>query len=210
METSGLADGMREPRQSLSPTYYCFTVRPGANAAVVATGIGSALLDDGFATTVPQSALRDLNAPQVFASQAFASQIFASQILLGLVGLILIVGTAALLVTGRRAVTERRQRIGMLRALGFQRRHIILAFEVEALIVAAVGAVAGLAVALALCRVAFAVTFFAQDQAGLTLVVPWPTLLAICGVGMAAAFSAAIIPAWRSATITPADALRYE
>jgi putative ABC transport system permease protein len=180
--------------------YYYFKVKPGVDAHAEAQSIGSALLDHGFETTVIQDVLLDVNGPRVF----------ISRVLVGLVGLTLLVGAAALAVSGSRAVVERRQQIGMLRALGFHRLHVQGIFLLESLLIGVVGTALGIALGLVLCRNVFAVDFFAQVQTGLTLVVPWGELAAICGAALVASLVAALLPAWQAGRVAPADALRYE
>ncbi|HKT37953.1 MAG TPA: FtsX-like permease family protein, partial [Ktedonobacterales bacterium] len=180
--------------------YYYFKVAPGVDAHAEALALGSALLNDGFETTVLQDLLLDVNGPRVF----------ISRVLVGLVGLTLLVGMAALAVTGSRAVVERRQQIGMLRALGFRRAHVQAIFLIEALLVGGAGTLLGLVLGLALCRSLFAADFFEQYSTGLTFVVPWHVLGAICAAALAAAALAAVVPAWQAGRVTPADALRYE
>ena len=180
--------------------YYYFTVRPGTDAHATSLALGSALLDHGFETTVLQDVLLDVNGPRVF----------ISRIIVGLVGLTLLVGMAALAVTGSRAVVERRQQIGMLRALGFRREHVQAIFLIESLLVGVAGTAIGLALGLILCRNVFAVDFFERFQSGLTLVVPWGELAAICAAAIVASALAAALPAWQAGRVAPADALRYE
>jgi putative ABC transport system permease protein len=117
---------------------------------------------------------------------------------------------AALTVSGSRAVVERRQQIGMLRALGFRRLHVQVIFLLEALLVGLLGTAVGLGLGLVLYRNVFAVDFFNQFQSGLVLVIPWRTLGLICGAAVLAALLAALLPAWQAGQVAPADALRYE
>lgn len=180
--------------------YYFFKLRPGAPIHHDALAIGSALLDNGFQTTVIGDALVDQNAPQVF----------ASRVLIGLVGLALLAGMIALAVTGTRAVVERRQQIGALRALGFRRRAVGALFVVEALVIAVVGTGVGLALGLTLARNLVAVSFFAPVPSGLPLVVPVTELIAVCLIALAVAVLAALAPAAQAARVAPAEALRYE
>ncbi|WIG57289.1 MAG: hypothetical protein OJF49_000033 [Ktedonobacterales bacterium] len=180
--------------------YFFFKTKPGVDVHAEALTLGSALLDHGFETTVLQDVLLDVNGPQVF----------ISRVLVGLVGLTLLVGTAALAVTGSRAVVERRQQIGMMRALGFRRAHVQAIFLIESLLVGMAGTILGLILGLALCRNLFAVNFFAQYRSGLTLIVPSLELAAICAAAIFASSVAALLPAWQAGRIAPADALRYE
>jgi putative ABC transport system permease protein len=180
--------------------YYYFKLAPGAQANQQAYALGAALRSHGFETTVIQDVLLDLNGPRVY----------ISRVLVGLVGLTLLVGMAALAVTGSRAVVERRQQIGMMRALGFRRLHVQLLFLIESLLVGVVGTALGLVLGLILCQNIFAVDFFSQFQSGLTLVVPWTEIALICAAALGASLVAALLPAWQAGRVAPADALRYE
>jgi putative ABC transport system permease protein len=68
----------------------------------------------------------------------------------------------------------------------------------------------GLLLGLILCRNIFAVDFFASYQSGLSLVVPWPELIAICSAALVSSLIAALLPAIQAGLVAPADALRYE
>lgn len=180
--------------------YYYFKVQPGVDAHAEALKIGSSLLNYGFETTVLQDILLGVNGPRIF----------ISRVIVGLVGLTLLVGMAALAVTGSRAVVERRQQIGMLRALGFRRLHVQIIFLFESLLVGAIGTVIGVVLGLILCRNVFAVSFFEPVDPGLTLVIPWRELAVICAASLAASAIASLLPAIQAGRVAPADALRYE
>jgi putative ABC transport system permease protein len=180
--------------------YYYFQVKPGVDAHVVALTLGSALLDHGFETTVLGDVLLDVNGPRVF----------ISRVLVGLVGLMLLVGMAALAISGSRAVVERRQQIGMLRALGFRRWHVQLLFLIETTLVGGAGTAVGLLLGVILSRNVFAVDFFEPIRTGLVFVVPWLELGGICLAAISASVLAALLPAWQAGHVAPADALRYE
>jgi putative ABC transport system permease protein len=157
-------------------------------------------LDNGLETTVLADVVVDTN----------GARIFISQILLGVVGLTLLLGLAALAVTGTRAVVERRQQIGMLRALGYQRWSVQLSFLLEFLLVGIAGTYIGMSLGLVLCRNVFAANFFEQYQTGITLLVPWQELGVIALCAGVASLLAAFLPAWQAGRVSPADALRYE
>lgn len=180
--------------------YYYFGLTAGIDPQDAARDISAALLDDGFETTVIRQALLDLNAPEIF----------ASQILLRLVGLMLLAGTAALMLAGLRDVVARRQQIGMLRALGFQRWHVQLVFVIETVLVALSGIIIGAVVGILLCRNGFDATFAAVAQGGLALIIPWGAIVIIACAALLAATLAVAIPAWQASRVSPAEALRYE
>jgi putative ABC transport system permease protein len=180
--------------------YYYFKLAPNSDVHEAARAIGAALLDDGFETTVITDGLLAVNGPHVL----------AARVLVGLVALTLLVAVIAFMVTGLRGVVERRQQIGMLRALGFHRRHVLALFALESLLVGALGVGVGLALGLLLCRGAFAVGLFDRFQDGLALSVPWGELALICGAALGVSLLAALLPAIQASQVEPAEALRYE
>ncbi|MDX1649743.1 MAG: FtsX-like permease family protein, partial [Myxococcota bacterium] len=112
------------------------------------------------------------------------------------------------------AVAARTREVGTLRALGFSRRAILAAFEMEALLLGvtgfALGAVLSLALAAALERwlggvgfgaATFTTNVVAVRVAGRDLLVALALALAIGGLG-------GVGPAWRAARLRPIEALR--
>lgn len=180
-----------------SQTYY-FKVAPGQDKRQLALALGSAFLDYGMESTVLEDAILTVRGPRIF----------LSNVLLGVVGLTLLLGIAALAITGTRAVIERRQQIGMLRALGCKRRLLQGAFLSESFIVGCVGSVMGVILGLILSHNIFAVNFFEQFNIGLTFAVPWQELGLIVGIAMLASLLAALLPAWQAGRVTPTEALR--
>jgi putative ABC transport system permease protein len=136
-------------------------------------------------------------------------RILLSNVLLGVVGMTLLLGVAALALTGTRAVIERRQQIGMLRAMGTPRTLIQGAFLLESFLVGAVGSIIGCVLGLILARNIFDANFFEQYQTGLFFSIPWQELGLVIIVAFLASFLGAILPAWQAGRIAPAEALRY-
>ena len=186
-----------DPMQPQEQTYY-FKVAPGQDKRALALAIGSAFLDNGMETTVLEDAIWSIRGPRIL----------LSNVLLGVVGLTLLLGIAALAITGTRAVIERRQQIGMLRALGCRRRLIQGAFLSESFFVGCVGSLLGVALGLVLAQNIFAVDFFEQFHTGLVFSVPWSELGLIVGLAMLASLLAAMLPAWQAGRVTPSEALR--
>jgi putative ABC transport system permease protein len=182
-----------------TPQTYYFKVAPGQDKRALALALGSAYLNQGLETTVLEDAIWTVRGPRIL----------LSDVLLGVVGLTLLLGVAALAITGTRAVVERRQQIGMLRALGCGRGLIQIAFLLESFLVGALGSILGLGLGLILARNIFAVNFFEQFNVGLTFSIPWDQLGLIIGVALLASFLGALLPAWQAGRVTPAEALRY-
>jgi putative ABC transport system permease protein len=128
----------------------------------------------------------------------------------GFMGLGLVVGVAALGVIAARSVVERRQQIGVLRAVGFRASTVRLGFLLESGFLALTSIVVGTALGLAL---AYNVIDDAQRQAtwpSVRLIVPWGNLAVIFAVVIAVALATTYLPARRASRVYPAEALRYE
>ena len=108
------------------------------------------------------------------------------------------IGIANVMVIG---VLERKSEIGLRRALGATKRHIRAQFLTEALILSAIGGIAGAALG-ALVTLAFA---RAQDWA---VVVPPVAIASGVGAALLIGAIAGIYPAIRAARLSPTDALR--
>ena len=177
---------------------YFLKVAPGQDKRALALKLGSAFLDNGMETTVLEDAVLSIRGPRIL----------LSDVLLGVVGLTLLLGVAALAITGTRAVVERRQQIGMLRALGCKRRLIQGAFLCESFFVGLAGSLSGVVLGLILSNNIFAVNFFEQFHTGLTFSIPWAELGLIVAVALLASLLAALLPAWQAGRVTPIEALR--
>ncbi|TMC92442.1 MAG: FtsX-like permease family protein [Chloroflexi bacterium] len=188
-----------KPTTPNAQTYY-FKVAPGQDKRALSLALGSAFLDNGLETTVLEDAIWQLRGPRIF----------LSNVLLGVVGLTLLLGVTALAITGTRAVIERRQQIGLLRAIGCSRGLIQVAFLCESFFVGMLGSVLGVVLGLILSGNIFATNFFEQFNTGLTFSVPWEELGLIVGIALLASFLGALLPAWQAGRISPAEAIRYQ
>ena len=101
------------------------------------------------------------------------------------------------------SVTERTREIGLRMAVGAKRRHILLQFLIEAIIMTVIGGVLGVAAGIGGARL-------------LTTMVGWPTIISSQAVVMAFLFSVAVgiffglYPANKASKLNPIEALHYE
>jgi len=128
----------------------------------------------------------------------------------GFMGLGLVVGIAALAVVASRAVVERRQQIGMLRAIGYQRGMVALSFLFESGFIALSGILIGLTLGLSLAWVLFTQGEIGTESEGATFVVPWLNLAIICAIAFGASMLMTYLPARAASRVPIAEALRYE
>ena len=135
------------------------------------------------------------------------------QIFMGLVGaftlLIAGVGVANIMYV---VVKERTQEIGIKRALGARRRHIMAQFLFEAMAIALSGGLVGLAVATLIVVGVDAIPTEGNEamQYILNPKLSWPIALICVGILMGVGLLAGILPARRAAALDPVESLRYE
>ena len=182
------------------PTVYWLGLRDNAEPHAIAAEIESAFLANGLEAEPLEETLEDATA----SSQTF------NYIVLGFMGLGLIVGVAALGVITARSVVERRQQIGVLRSIGFQRRMIQAAFLLESSFVALSAILVGSVLGLALGYNIIADTAKQPSWDTLSLTVPWLTLSVVFLLVYAVALLTTLAPAVRASRVYPAEALRYQ
>jgi putative ABC transport system permease protein len=106
-------------------------------------------------------------------------------------------------------VVERRQQIGMLRAIGYQKRMIALSFVLEASFIAITGLLIGAGAGLVLGE-SIVQTFFIALTPETTFALPWGQIGLILLFAYLFALLTTIVPAYQAAKTYPAEALRYE
>jgi putative ABC transport system permease protein len=177
---------------------YQFRLREGVDPGAAAKDLEKAFAQNGLQSVAIEQEIED----------GSTSQGLFNNLLMGFMGLGLLVGIAALGVIAARSVVERRQQIGMLRALGFQRGQVRLAFLIESSFVALLGI--GLGVALGAALSVGIVDSFAEQISGIRYTVPWGTLGVIVGLAYVASLLTTFLPASQASRVYPAEALRYE
>ena len=117
---------------------YAVKLAPGTNAVNTAKAIERVLSSRG----VQADSLRKIVDDFQQTSQGFA------YLIQGFMGIGLFVGIVAVGVVAFRTVVERRQQIGMLRAIGYTRNAVAISFLMESSFVAALGILSGIGLGL--------------------------------------------------------------
>ncbi len=138
------------------------------------------------------------------------------KVLMGFIGtLTLGIGGVGLMNIMLVSVTQRTREIGVQKALGAQRRHILLQFLAEALTITFIGGVLGVilayAVALSVGRLTLYSAFAKNGEAGdIRLIIAPGTLIASTLILGAVGLVSGMIPALRASRLDPIEALRHE
>ncbi len=114
----------------------------------------------------------------------------------------LVIGAVGMGVISVRNVVERKREIGMMRAIGFPRRQVMLSVLLELVVLGVIGLVIGVINGL-LVSVGFA------NMQGNPIVIPWEQLGVYLSFIVLIAIGAGSIPAYMASRIPPAEALRY-
>lgn len=128
----------------------------------------------------------------------------------GFMALGLVVGIAALGVVSFRAVVERRQQIGMLRAIGYRQSMLAASFILESTIITVLGVISGITLGLLLAWQVMGSDVFSGTLGGAGFLIPWGQILVFAGIAIIASLIMSWIPAWQAARVPIAESLRYE
>ncbi len=180
------------------PNFFVFRVGAGGDVHAIALALGKTFLQNGLDVKESQK--------QFDSNQAVSIGLF--DLLEGFMGLGLIVGIAALGVVATRAVVERRQEIGMMRAIGFRRAMIRTTFLLESSFVAILGTLLGIGLGLRVAQ--NLIDEIAKTNSSIAFTVPWLQIVAIVAIAYVASLITTYLPAWQASRVYPAEALRYE
>ena len=117
---------------------------------------------------------------------------------------VLLLGALMIFTTMMNSVVERTKEIGVLRAIGFRRGHIIRGLLIEVAVVSAAGGLLGWAGGLIASRLAL--PFFAE--AGATIGVSAQLALFAMAVSLGTGLVSSVYPVLRASRLDPADAVR--
>lgn len=141
----------------------------------------------------------------------------ARHISLALTIVLLLIAMIALLISGIGimnimlvSVTERTHEIGIRKAVGARREEILYQFLTEAGIISGVGAVVGIAVAVAIPFVVTAIIRLFPVPGGIEIPISWPSVVLAFIVSCATGVLFGYLPASKAARLQPVESLHYE
>jgi putative ABC transport system permease protein len=193
-----LDDVMGKP---IAATSHWLTLADGRDPELVAQALERRFLANGLQAVDTAGEIRQFS----------STNLMVNNLLQGFMALGLVVGVAALGVIAARSVVERRQQIGVLRAIGFQKGMVRNSFLLESSFIALLGIGTGLALGLALTPQIMDIMAEAYaGESSVRTIVPWQSLLIVSAVAYTSALLTTILPARQASSVTPAEALRYE
>jgi putative ABC transport system permease protein len=119
-------------------------------------------------------------------------------------GISLLVGAIGIVTIMTIAVNERTSEIGLIRALGARRGQVLGLFLGEAIVLAAVGGTAGLALGVGIAQLLH------LALPALPVHTPWQFVIMAEAVAVLIGLAAGVLPAQRAARLDPVEALRTE
>ena len=181
-------------------TTYRFRLAQGVDEEQAAKTLEASFQEHGMETEVLEQVVKDNAAT----NRAF------NHIFTGFMGLGLSVGIAALGVISLRAVVERRQQIGVLRAIGYRRQMIQLSFLMESSFIALLGVAIGVALGTIISWNIVNDVRERENIETLRFSIPWLQIIAIIAAAYLFSLLTTFLPAHQASRIYPAEALRYE
>jgi putative ABC transport system permease protein len=131
---------------------------------------------------------------------------FLFQLTAACVGLGLILGMASVGVITSRSAIERRQEIGIMRAIGFSRRRVEKSLILEVILAITLALLIGLSTGLA---VSGAIYLSLNQSVKAPFTIPIPQLALVFAAVYLAAVVCTIIPVRNASRVSPAEAIRY-
>ncbi|GAA1371888.1 ABC transporter permease [Streptomyces beijiangensis] len=129
-------------------------------------------------------------------------------VMLGFAGIAVLVGIFLIVNTFSMLIAQRTRELGLLRALGADRRQVQRSVRIEALLLGAIGSTLGLAAGIGLAYGLIALMgTFGMNLSAAEIVIGWGTPVASYLVGVGVTFVAAYLPARRAAQVSPMAAL---
>ncbi|TFG06002.1 MAG: ABC transporter permease [Promethearchaeota archaeon] len=176
---------------------FMVTVEAGYEMSVIADAIRNAYPEAEVITSEDILAMANQINDMIFA------------VLFAIGSISLLVGALMITNTTMMSVIERTREIGIVKAIGGKRSHVLMIFITEAVFIASVGGILGCIFSIAAVT---GLTGIVKAAYGFPLAYSLEAWIFIAGMGMAGGIGAAAgaFPSWRAASTKPVEALRYE
>jgi putative ABC transport system permease protein len=144
-----------------------------------------------------------VNVPLALLRQAENTKRTFNIVLGSIAGISLLVGGIGIMNIMLASVTERTREIGIRRAIGAKRRHIVGQFLIETMVLSMIGGLGGIALGVA-------IPWFISKVSGMPTIVPTYGIVLSIGISLGIGLIFGIYPARRAANLDPITALRHE
>jgi len=184
-----------------APSYdtnlFYVAVRDGVSASheEVAQELERAFVEYGLVTVVMRDTVREF--------MSMVSSVM--QLMEVFLGIGLVVGITGLGIITIRNVAERRQEIGVMRAIGYQRTMVLNVFLIETSFVSLLGIAVGVLLGLVLSWRMFDWGGFSENA---RFVIPWGEIALLVSVAFVITLASTLPPSRKASTLAPAEALR--
>jgi putative ABC transport system permease protein len=196
----GLLTGVFGTEQALAP------FRAGPMGATLLLDIRDPAQADAVARTVERGLFGQgvkTDAVQALLDQAYRADRLLWSVIDVLVRMGLVVGILGLGIVALRIVTERRHVIGILRAIGYKRRDVVLGLLIESATTATIGTVVGIVVGITI-----GYQFYRQSESRPGFGIDLASIGGVLALIYLAVLLVTAGPAWRASRLPPAEAVR--
>jgi putative ABC transport system permease protein len=178
-----------------TPALGYVALRPGADSTAARDALAKLVADNPEVSVVDQTQVADESASQVDTAETMLYVLLGLSVVIGILG---IVNTMAL------SIMERTRELGLLRAVGMRRSHLVRMVVAESVLMSLFGGLLGLLAGTA----AGAAVVEVADLGAVTI--PWTATGVFLVLSVAAGLAAALLPATRAAKVNILSAIAYE
>jgi putative ABC transport system permease protein len=118
----------------------------------------------------------------------------------------LVVGVVSLGVLAIRSVIERKQEIGIMRAMGYRKGMVLGVFSTEMLFVTVMGILVGLSTGYVS---GYGIWSTSMADFDVEFAIPWDNIGLVVAITLAAAVLCTFVPAYKASRTNPAEAVRW-